>query len=217
MILGSIYQGVKDFNFSRTQTSFIIYDNSVLDAKSQADIDNASLIKFDGIASIEYENDVMMPRQSLENRQFSNDSIIDNPFVLNLTGVVSSALFSEEDLTLDKDNEVVNTLIYLAKTNTIVVIFRSPPLKSDYTNLHLNSWSYKQTPDNVGLFVNMKFMEVRTSYVPVPTIKNNNINSSQSFNASNSTSPTANNSVDNGFVGGSTPTGDTSNLGVFGG
>ena len=49
MILGSIYQGVKDFNFSRTQTSFIIYDNSVLDAKSQADIDNASLIKFDGI------------------------------------------------------------------------------------------------------------------------------------------------------------------------
>jgi hypothetical protein len=217
MIIGSIYQGIKDFSFSRSQSSFIIYDNSALGASDQAELDDLALLKFDGIANVEYENDILMPRQSLENRQFSNDSIIDNPFVLSLTGVVSNAIFSEDDKTQDKNNNVENNLNYIAKTDILVVIFRTFPLFRDYPNMHLTSWNYKQTPDNVGFFANLKFTEVRSSYVPTPNIKSSNINNSQSFSDSNSKSPTASSSVDNGFVGSSSPSGDTSNLGIFGG
>ena len=216
MIINNIFSGIQNLiNSGYTRGSFVIYNDAVLTAQNKAQYESNQLLSFDGFVRLGYNNNVSIPQQSLENREFSNDSIIDSPFKLSLVCVISQQIGTITDLYNDYAGNVTNTLEYLGKSNTIVAIFRKSPLFSAYINMHLEDWSYEQTPDKTALFANMNFKEIRTSYTPNSYINqntNNGINNNASFSPNNSNNPANQNTIDNGIIDTTPPTGNTSAL-----
>ena len=214
MIFGGIANGFKNlFTFNQPQ-KFIIYDAEVLNAQNRSEYQQYVLLSFDALNNSGYNNNVNIPTQTLENRQFSNDSIIDNPFELNVTCSISQGVVTNSDITADKEGVTSQQLNYILKSNVLLVIFRGKPLIQTYTNMHLLDWSYVQDPNNTALNAQLIFREIRTTYVPNNLIntQNNPTYNNGSFVPSQSNNPSANTPVDNGFVTPSNPTGNVNSL-----
>lgn len=218
MILGGIYNGVKNLSASQTRGSFIIYDNAVLEAKTKKDQDALAWLKFDGILDNNFQNGVNLPTQSLENRQFSNDSIINNPFTFTVRCAISQAIYTSDDITAGKESEIIEILDYLSKSDNLLAILQIYPLYAARTNMHLENYRLPQNSTNASLIVDMSFKEIRASYDPNVnniTRQNNSTNTNSSFTPNNSSNPTTVTPVDNGFITPINPTGDVSSLGQF--
>ncbi len=215
MIFGGIYGGIKNILNPITQNKFIVYDMQAITATNKDELAQFALITFDGVDNLNYQNSIEIPTQALENRQFSNDSIIDKPFTVKGICAISQAITSADDIGSDKEGNVVGMLDYLLKSDTLVVIFRQYPLFATYTNMHLETWQYSQKGDNTALFANLTFREIRTVYDP-NTINDTTANlNGTSFDDSALQCPTDAAVVDNGFVTPANPTGDISSLGQF--
>lgn len=218
MIGGGIYGGIKNIFNPQKREQFIIYDNQVLQAKTKKEQDDYAWLRFDGIIDNNFQNSVNLPTQSLENRQFSNDSIIDNPFTFTVKCAISQAIWTADDINSGREAEIAGTLDFLQKSDILLAILQVYPLFSARTNLHLESYRLPQSNANVGLVAYLTFREIRTSYDPDTintTTQNNPTDTSGSYVPGQSANPSASGSVDNGFVTPTNPTGDTSSLGQF--
>lgn len=200
MIFGGIYNGIKNLLSSNKQSKFIIYDAQVLQAQNKSQYEQYALLQFDGIDTINYKNNVQIPTQSLENRQFSNDTIIDNPFRLDLMGVISQSIYTASDLYSDKEGAIVNTLDYILKSNTLLVILRNFPLSGAYINMKLEEYNLPKNSYNIGFSAHLTLREIRTIYIPTSLNNDNFINNNNSFSPNQSNNPTTKNQVDNGFI-----------------
>ncbi len=216
MSIISVASGIQNLISSGySRGSFSIYNNAVLTAPNKSLYQSNLVLAFDGFVRLGYSNNVMIPQQTLENRDFSNDSIIDNPFRLSLVAVISQYITSITDYYSDYEGDIVTTLEYLGKSNTLLAIFRSTPLFSGYINMHLEDWNYDQTPDKTALFANMSFREIRTNYIPNDDINqttNDGLNTSDSFSSTDSSNPANSSTVDNGIIDTIPPSGDTNTL-----
>ncbi len=216
MIVGGVLSGLGNlFNNANTRFKFKIYDMSATTVTTANALNDALYLSFDGYVGLNYANNVVIPQQSLENRDFSNDSIIDNPFRLSITAVLSQYNTNLSDVYANYTTDIVSTLEYLLKSNALVVIFKVGPMFATYTNMHLESWNYAQRPDNTALFAVMNFREIRTNYTPNDNIDQNvdGINTNNTFSGSDSTNPANASNIDNGIINPVTPTGDTTNIG----
>lgn len=215
MIAGGVFGGISNlFRASNTRFSFQIYDMSALTPAGTADLNAAAYVSFDGYMGLRYANNVIIPQQTLENREFSNDSIIDNPFRLSISAVISQHITSLTDLYSDYAPQALSTLEFLGKSNTLVVIFRTNPMFKTYTNMKLESWDYDQTPSNTAFIARLNFREIRATYVPndnLPT-QNANTNLNNTFNTTASSNPANAKNIDNGLINTTSPTGSTTNL-----
>jgi hypothetical protein len=217
MIVGGIFGGISSLfnNKVGNRGSFIIYDNDALTATTSLERANYKLLSFDGFIRLNYNNNVVIPQQSLENRDFSNDSIIDNPFKLSITAIISQQIGSINDAYKDSAGNIVSTIDNIGKSNTLVAIFRTSPMFNSYPNMHLEDWSYEQTPDKIYLSINLNFREIRTNYTPNDDIDQTSIdgvNNNDSFSPDKSNNPGNNTTKDNGIINSTTPTGNTSSL-----
>lgn len=210
MIINSIVSSVNSMlTSSYHRNGFIIYDSAVLNSKNKIDYENNKLLQFDGFTNLSYTNNVLIPKQALENRAFTNDSIIDSPFELRITAVVSEHATSLKDLNADYAGKISSTIETIGKSDKILTIIRESPMFATYNNLKLQSWSYEQSPERTGLFLNMVFQEIRTAYVP----NNNSSNYVQpSFSNDNSKNPSNQNQLDNGIINTAPPSGNINNL-----
>lgn len=200
-------------NNSLGRSSFIIYDANVLSAKDKKTVKNYELLAFDGFINLSYDNDVIIPRESLENRQFTDDSILDNPFKLSLIAPISQQIDSVADLNANYENIIASQLEYIGKSNLILLIFKTAPLFRSYNNMHFKSWNYRQSVDNSAMFANMRFEEIRTSYTPNQNnTQDNGLNTTNSFSATNSSNPANQKPIDNGIINTYTPDGNTDNI-----
>jgi hypothetical protein len=201
------------FNNSSSRGSFIIYDANVLSAKDKNTVKKYELLAFDGFINLSYENDVIIPREGLENRQFTDDSILENPFRFSLVAPISQQIDSVADLNANYENTIASQLEYIGKSNLILLIFKTAPLFRSYNNMHLKSWNYRQSVENSAMFANMRFEEIRTSYIPNQNNKQDNgLNTTNSFSATNSSNPANQKPIDNGIINTYTPDGNINNI-----
>lgn len=208
MIFGGIYGGFKNFKLTQQQNRFNIYSMDVLTAEDNTDF--YIQIQFDGISKLRYQNNIDIPRQALENRQFSNDSILDNPYQLILTGEISQLVRTQDDLNLDLAGSTASTLDYLLKNDILLAILRAPTLFEAYTNMKLKDYYYDQSESKNNLAVTMTFEEIRTAYIP------SDANTYTGFDPASTSNPINASVVDSGIVTPSSPAGNINSLGVGG-
>lgn len=210
MIFGDIAQGIGNLTNTTNVSKFIIYDANVLTANNTKEQKQYELLTFDGIEKTQYSNNVKIPQQTLENRQFSNDSIIDNPFLIKISAVLSQGITTKDDISADNEAINVNQLEYILKSNTLLVILRIYPLFTSYENIHLVDYFYIQDPNSNALIAHMNFQEIRALYIPNDTITQDQINNNVVPDAS--LNPTTQTIKDNGTVGSVTPNGNITTL-----
>ena len=215
MIISSILSGIENLiTNGYDRGKFIIYKADATLSSTKSQLESNQLLAFDGFLRLGYANNVQIPQQALENRGFTQDSLIDNPFILNLSAVISQQISSASDLENDLEGDIVKILEYMGKSDQLVTIFRRVPLFSAYINMHLDSWHNEQTPDNTALISHMTFREIRTAYQPNATqlTTSDGLNLSNNFSSTNSSNPANASTIDNGIINTMNPTGDVSNL-----
>ncbi len=155
---------VRNFFKLSQRTPFTIYEIDALSAETEADRSQFTAIQFDSAYRYGYRNDVKLPYQPLENGSFSTDSVLDNPFFLKVTGAITQA-YTSDSVVQDYAGieDVIGTLQTYLENEVQLVIFKAQPFFTTYQPLHLASFDYEVSPDNITLYADMVFQEVRAA------------------------------------------------------
>lgn len=184
------------FRKSRTPQPFIIYTIDALTATTPQEQSQYSAITFDAAYRYGYRNEVRIPWEALENGTYSTDSVLDNPFMLRVTGVLTMAYSNTSVAANYNEMEVViNALTAYQKSLDSLIILKGQPFFTSYYPIHLKSFQHDVTPDNITLYADMEFQQVRSSVSNIGSLASSNLNNSNSLS-----SPINSNIVDGGIV-----------------
>ena len=155
-----------DFN-TKKQSTFIIYTMDALSNSTNTNTDNVAL-EFTSLKNIEYNCDVRIPYEPIEQGGYTSDSQIEQPFTLKLQVVYSPVATSSKDtinILRQKITDVELSLNTYQKNSTLLVLFNTYPITTVYENIKLLSVNHRKNSDMNMLIADLTFQEVRITGV----------------------------------------------------
>ncbi len=184
-------------NFFKPSLSrpFIIYESGALTATTPLELEQYTAIAFDAVYRYGYRNETKIPYQPLENGSYTTDSVLDTPFTLNVTGAITMVFNDSVVYDYASIEDVTDSLLYYLQSLDQVVIFKTQPFFTTYSPMHLSGFNYDISPDNITLYADMVFQQVRSASTGSITAGQPTLNNSKTL-----TNPTNTNIQDTGIV-----------------
>lgn len=195
MSITSIPSQFSNFFKSKIGQPFIIYEIDALTAKTPSELAQYAAIQFDAVYRYGYRNEARVPYQPLENGSYTIDSVLDTPFILKVTGVISMIFNNSVVYDYSSIEDITDTLLEYLQNQKQIIIFKNQPFFTIYNPMHMIDFQYDVTPDNITLYADMVFQQTRTASIGTistgqPVLSNQN----------KLTNPTNVNIHDNGIV-----------------
>lgn len=163
MSIISIIPQITNFFKINLSKPFIIYEIDALTATTPAELEQYIAIAFDAVYNYGYRNETKIPYQPLENGAYTTDSVLDNPFTLRATGAITMAFDNSVVSDYSSIEDVTDNLLYYLQSLDQVAIIKTQPFFTTYSPMHLVSFEYEVSPDNITLYADMTFQEVRSA------------------------------------------------------
>lgn len=133
---------------------------------SSADVtDDDMVADFQALKEFEIQYQVDIPTEPLEGGQFSNDSVLGSPYVINIIAVSSPAyergVVYNDETRRQYIRDIVDALEENMNSQVIVSLIQSKPLFKTYPNLKINNFKYKISANQLNLFCLIQLQQVR--------------------------------------------------------
>ncbi len=198
----NIINNIDDLLFPGSRTNeFVVYTNDVLGIDSELSIPQQdTAFRLTTFTEFGYKNSVKIPWELVEQGSFNSDSVQDNPYNLDITGICAptvSEFNGVNTASTTQLNNLYNNLNLYMKNNVLLTILQVKPLFALYKDLKILSFNFKQVSQRPNIFYgNITFQEIRLAVLTSP----GNLSLSQVSDPDNSSA------VNNGLAAGKSAT-----------
>ena len=134
---------------------FIIYSNEYLESTTLEEQTKNIVLEFDTILKFEFASSADVSQKNIENSDFRNDSMHDNPNTISMKVVKMRDINSSEAITNERAEQLIRSL-------TLCTIVNRYPIFKQYNNYKFSKYEYSLDGSCNALVATITFEEVRT-------------------------------------------------------